>query len=82
MKYELNLEKLKPYGITAFKDSRTTGVYAYKNYMCIFNETHEAKDFVSNYNNMIDELERRQDTIDLLTFEITKLKELLPYTNN
>ena len=82
MKYELNLEKLEPYGLTAYKASGTTGIYTYKDYMCIFNEAHEAKDFVSNYNNMIDELERRQDTIDLLNFEITKLKGLLPYTNN
>jgi hypothetical protein len=38
-----------------------------------------ASSFIENYNNMIDELERRQDYIDLLKFEITKLKEQLPY---
>jgi hypothetical protein len=35
--------------------------------------------FIENYNNMIDELEQRQDYIDLLKFEVTKLKEQLPY---
>jgi hypothetical protein len=38
-----------------------------------------ANSFIENYNNMIDELERRQDYIDLLKFEVTKLKEQLPY---
>lgn len=37
--------------------------------------------FIENYNNMIDKLEQKQDMIDLLNFEITKLKEITSYFN-